>query len=210
MGRRILSLPDNLSYLCDPEDEEFTPHSAQLTRRVRHLNNTLNHFWNRWRTEYLSELREAHKYSMGKTHATKKSSLSVGDVVVVHNEQLPRGLWKLGRVQELLEGCDGHHRGAVVKTMTSDGRPELLRRPIQRLYPLEVKGSSDRNETAAENASRPEVTSPGDKPPIDNVGEDRFTEGAVTSAESQSRPRRIAAQRGEEQRKACMIELEED
>ena len=123
---------------------------------------------------------------------------------------LARGLWKLGRIQELLEGCDGHYRDAIVKTVTSDGRPELLRRPNQRLYPLEMKGSSDSYETTSENASRLEVVSPREKPPIDDVGEDRSTEGAVTPAEPQSRPRRTAAQQGEERRKACMIELDED
>ena len=54
VGRRLLSLPDNLDYLCDPGDEEFTLDKNQVTSRVRHLNNLLNHFWKRWRTEYLS------------------------------------------------------------------------------------------------------------------------------------------------------------
>ena len=115
VGRRILSLPDHIGYMCDLEDEEFTTDSVQLTRRVKHLN-MLNHFWNRWRTEYLKELREAHSHSTGNNH-TDKSALSVGDVVIVHNKRLPRGLCKLGRIQELLEGHDGHYRAAIVKTI---------------------------------------------------------------------------------------------
>ena len=109
MGRRILSLPDpdHIGYLCDLDDEEFTTDSVQLTRRVKYQN-TLNHFWNRWRTEYLNELREAHRHSMSKTHPAEKPSLSVGDVVIVHCERLPRSLWNLGRIQELLKGHDSH------------------------------------------------------------------------------------------------------
>ena len=209
MGHRTLSLPDHLGYLCDPKDEKFTTNSAQHTRHVKHLNNILNHFWNRWRTEYLNELRKANKYSMGKMHATKKLSFSVGDVVIVHDEQLPCGLWKLGRVQELLESSTDHY-SAIVKTMTSDGKPELLCRPIQRLYPLEVEGTTDSNKTAAVNASSPEVASPSEKPPTHNLGEDRSSEGAVTTTVPQSQLRRIAAQRGEEGRKACVVELDED
>ena len=144
VGRRILSLPDHIGYLCDLDDEEFTTNSVQLTRRVRHLNNTLNHFWNRWRTEYLNELREAHKRSMSKTHSKKPADLSVEDDVIVHSERLPRGLWKLGRIQELLKGQDGHCRAATVKTTASDGQPVLLRRPIQLLYPLELSDSWNR------------------------------------------------------------------
>ena len=57
VGRRLLSLPDNLNYLCDPDDEKVTLDKNQVTSRVRHLN---NHFWKRWGTEYLSCLREVH------------------------------------------------------------------------------------------------------------------------------------------------------
>ena len=111
-----------------------------------------------------------------------------------------------------------------MKTTTSDSQPELLRRPVQRLYPLEVMGTSDGTEPAAENASSPEYTSPSEKPAIDDVGVDRSSEGDVRAdqapeptekvlselTEPPTRPRRLAAQRGEEQRKACMIELDED
>ena len=50
VGRRMLSLPDHISCACNSDDDEFTPHSSQLTRRARQLNNALNHFWGRWRT----------------------------------------------------------------------------------------------------------------------------------------------------------------
>ena len=58
--------------------------------------------------------------------------------------------------------------------------------------------------------SGPEVASPSGKPLIDNVEEDRSSEDGVTTAEPQTQPRRLAAQQGEERRKACEVELEED
>lgn len=86
VGRRILSLPDHIGYLCDPGDKELTADSVQLTRRLKHLSNTLELMENRI-------LNEAHSHSMGKTHTVEKCSLSVGDVVIVHNaEWLPRCL----------------------------------------------------------------------------------------------------------------------
>ena len=40
-------LPDNLDYsLPDPTDEDFDPDASQLTRRLKHLNGVLTHFWN--------------------------------------------------------------------------------------------------------------------------------------------------------------------
>ena len=48
MGHRILNLPDNINYLSDLDDEEFVLTKGQVLRRVKHLNNVLNHFWRRW------------------------------------------------------------------------------------------------------------------------------------------------------------------
>ena len=46
--------------------------------------------------------------------------ISVGDIVIIHEENCPRGLWKLGRVEELLKGNDGHVRGAVVRVVSKE------------------------------------------------------------------------------------------
>lgn len=141
---------------------------------------------------------------MNKTHTVDKPNLSVGDVVIVHNERLPRGLWKLGRIQEL------HYRGAVVKTTSRDGRLELLRRPIQLLYPLELKSSSAGHETTDKADGSPEIVDPGKKPPTDKEDEDKAEKGTDDPAQPRRQSRRLAAQRGDEQRKACMFELNDD
>ena len=162
VGRRIRNLPDHLCHLDDIEDEEFSPDSTQLTWRMKHLGTTLNHFWNRWRSEYLSELREVHSYTarrQGNTH----SKVSVGDVVIVHDEHLPCGLWKLGKIKSVMKGQDGHIRGATVKMADSDGRNILLNRPVQLLYPLEVQDqnpTSDKDKIEAESGDIPRVPTP--------------------------------------------------
>ena len=89
MGRRLLSMPDNLGVNIDPVDEDFsiTSTSTQLKDRVKQLNGTLNFFWSRWwHDEYLLELRKAHRY-FDSNHGSCYS-VSVGDVVIIHYEIL--------------------------------------------------------------------------------------------------------------------------
>ena len=95
-----------MSHLDDLEDGEFSQDPSHLTRRMKHLSNTLNHFWTRWRSEYLSELREAHSYTARRLSKGQSSSVSIGDVVIVHDEHLPRGLWKLGKITSVMKGQD--------------------------------------------------------------------------------------------------------
>lgn len=130
IGRRILSSSDPC---LDPD--EFQPATSDdLTRRARYLNTTINHFWHRWRKEYLVGLREMHSYY-------KKSSdtprVAVGDVVIIHSDDQPRSMWKLGKVLELLTGRDGEHRAAVLQVAGQGRSAKRLQRPVQRLYPLE-------------------------------------------------------------------------
>ena len=136
-GKRVVDLPDDLGYQEDWRDEDFVLTQERVSRRVRYTNLILNHFWARWRQEYLAELREAYRQYNGR--CSGQPSISEGDVVVVHDDSLPRGFWKLGLVKELFKGPDGVARAALVRLTTKDGKQSLLRRPIQRLYPLEIR-----------------------------------------------------------------------
>ena len=102
---------------------------------MKHLYIILSHFWKRWRREYLSELRDAHR-SSSKGHTGDRSP-NVGDIVVVHDDNHPRLMWKLGKVEGLLEGHDGIVRGALVRVHSRTGSV-VLKRPVQLLYPLEI------------------------------------------------------------------------
>ena len=61
----------------------------------------------------------------------------MGDVVVIHEDNKKRVLWKLGRVVDLLRGKDGVVRGAKVKT-DSKYMGGIIERPLQKLFPLEM------------------------------------------------------------------------
>ena len=92
VGRRILSLPDKLSYQRDNNDDDFEVDSDHLNKRVKHLANVINQFWKRWRREYLPELRKSHRNNQGRSEG---SPVAVDNMVLVHDEHQPRGFWKL-------------------------------------------------------------------------------------------------------------------
>ena len=79
---------------------------------MKHPNCTLNRFWKRWRKEYLNELREAHKNRGKNSNAPR---VSVDNVVIIHKDGQPRGMWKLRVVEELLVGRDQEVRAAVLR-----------------------------------------------------------------------------------------------
>ena len=58
-GRRLLSLPDDNTSDSPDFDPEIT--QGELNKRMHHLSNVMNHFWRRWRNEYLLELRNSHR-----------------------------------------------------------------------------------------------------------------------------------------------------
>ena len=131
VGCRILNLPDNLVHYEEAGDEEFEVTSEVLQRRAEHLSNVLNHFW-RWSKDYLLELRDAHRQTSTLT------TVKVGDVVLVHNQDHPRGFWKTAKGKKLITRRDGQTRGAVSKVVNKNGRHSTLQRPVQRIYPLGV------------------------------------------------------------------------
>ena len=161
-GHRVLSLPSPTT-----DDDVYSTSNTtreDLTRRMKHMNKTLDDFWRRWRAEYLMEMREAHRHL--KTPRGVAEHIATGDIVIVHDEVHPRGLWKLGKVEGLISGVDGKVRGAVVKVCAGPNRSITIRRPVQRLYPLEVRDSeregypstpSPSNETTTGNEETPEA-----------------------------------------------------
>ena len=119
-----------------------------------------------------------------------------------------------GRVQELLKSRDGYCRGVIVKTIARIGQLELLRRPIQLLYPLELFGSLENHITPAENVESEDF---GQDPTVNNSDRqvadsspENLADEANNSSNHRNRARHVAAQRGDEQKKACMIQLQED
>ena len=122
--------------------------------------------------------------------------ISVGDVVTIHDDA-PRGLWRLGLIEEKIKGRDGHVRGALVRVKSGSGLSAFLRRPIQRLFPLEIHAETTRNLSDMDHGKSSEGTSetvPVGDTSINNCSEeDSSVEVPEVTPEVTTRPRRRAA-----------------
>ena len=160
-GRRLLSLPD-----CRVNEDDFEVSAKRLTKRMNFLSRIVENFWKRWEREYLLELRDAHRYGERTSDA---SPLKVGDVVLIHDDNQPRGFWRLACVKSLIEGNDGHTRGAILTVISPGEKRITLKRPLQRLYPLEVKTVSC-NRSEDEDESNIPLETPNQEQSTDKGG----------------------------------------
>jgi hypothetical protein len=78
-------LPDAVKPGEESRVEEIT--NNEVARRVSYLRTLKEHFWLRWKNEYLLELRNDHRH---KTKRQKGNCIEVGDVVVIHEENVRR------------------------------------------------------------------------------------------------------------------------
>lgn len=131
-------------------------------------------------------------------HICQGDAISIGDMVLVHDADRPRGFWKIARVEDLISGSDGQVRGAYIRT---SNRPSHLRRPIQLLYPLQVHSLADANDRDT-----------SDSGVVDNLSALETGQGATSNgseatqnnmppppqSEPNSPPKRIAARNARE------------
>ena len=149
-GRRITNLPHPLQeVICD--DPTYNSGTSQIEDQAKRRNKLVQHFWNRWRQEYLTSLREFHKVS-GKN----ETEIKVGDVVQVHDDT-KRVNWRLAIVERIIKGKDGLVRAADIKTSTG-----YTNRPITKLYPLEV--TSTTHTTTKPECSKPSTPTTSTRP----------------------------------------------
>ncbi|XP_017461838.1 PREDICTED: uncharacterized protein LOC108355172 [Rhagoletis zephyria] len=82
-------------------------------------------FWRAWSKSYLLELQQRNKW------AQPQPNVEPGQLVVVHEDNVPPQQWVLGRVTKTTTGADGKVRVADVTTKSG-----VIRRPIHKLAVL--------------------------------------------------------------------------
>ena len=113
------------SDMSPTEEWDIIDHNT-LNRRTRYIASIREQLKIRFKQEYLSLLLQL----KGKPGY----KIQIGDVVLIEDENRKRVLWPLGQIIQVYPGNDGEVR--VVKVKTSKG--ELVR-PVQKIYPLEIR-----------------------------------------------------------------------
>ena len=120
--------PNHLLLMCANESLSLgeVRDSDVYRRRWRHVRYLTTLFWRRWTRLYLSSLQKRCKWQRA------SPNLKNGDLVLIIDENSPRGMWPLGLVTEVNVSQDGFVRSARLKTQTTE-----LVRPISKLVYLE-------------------------------------------------------------------------
>ena len=163
LGRRLLSKFDESTYEVHEDD------NVVLSKRMQYIKSLSDHYWQRFTNEYLLELRARH--SQGQNPARKPD---IGEVVVIRGKA-KRNLWRLGKIIRFIPSQDGNVRAVVVKVF--DGtRIRYIKRPIEKLHPIEVKSAC-------------EVTS-------EEIEQSKSIFTEIVKNTSEIRPTRVAADNG--------------
>ena len=99
-------------------------------KRIAYLETVLNHFWNRWRSEYIPSLLEYQQLYKRQNQII----LSVGDIPNIYDDVVPRHKWLLGRIYDVITSNDGAIRGAKLFVGKTKKTAEC---PTNKLYPVE-------------------------------------------------------------------------
>ncbi|XP_054280801.1 uncharacterized protein LOC128998611 [Macrosteles quadrilineatus] len=126
---------------CQENDMEFISKvtESDLLKMWKKGTNNLNSFWKIWKKDYLLSLRERTQHNIKQGRILSTQHPQVGDVVHVH-DTLPRGTWRLGKIEVLNVSADGNVRSAKLKL----GSGKYITRPINLLYPIEVSDHGGR------------------------------------------------------------------
>ncbi|GFV19516.1 integrase catalytic domain-containing protein [Trichonephila clavipes] len=105
--------------------------SNSLNKRIKYQSKLLKDLRQRCRNEYLSQLIQKH-------NEKESRDPQIGEVVLVGDDNKKRLFWALAKIIELVPGRNGKIR--TVRLKTQHGK---MLRPIQRIYPLEIRSNEN-------------------------------------------------------------------
>ncbi|XP_070141584.1 uncharacterized protein [Drosophila kikkawai] len=91
-------------------EPEIKGASTLIINRWQHLKALHQQFRLRWKEEYLKEPHKRTKWQV------PTRNLDVGELVIIKDDNLPSNEWRLGRIDSVFPGPDGHVRVVNIRT----------------------------------------------------------------------------------------------
>ena len=103
-----LAIGRSFNQLPDIHEDSLEMSSKRIMERYLYLQRLFNHYWKRWKQEYLHQLTVRNKWHK------EEGPIKVGDIVLVSDDKVSRGKWPLARVEEVHPGRDNLVRTTTV------------------------------------------------------------------------------------------------
>ena len=117
IGRNSPNVPPNV----------FDERDLNSRKRWRQTQTLTDHFWRSWLREYVPALTERRKW-----RTRSQTDAQIGDLVLVVEDNLPRGRWNLGQVVKTFPGDDG-----LIRTVEVQTKQGTFKWPVAKLCLLE-------------------------------------------------------------------------
>ncbi|GFY26246.1 retrovirus-related Pol polyprotein from transposon 297 [Trichonephila clavipes] len=105
--------------------------SNSLNKTIKYRSKLLKDLRQRFRNEYLSQLIQKH-------NEKESRDPQIGEIVLVGDDNKKRLFWALAKIIELIPG-----RGGKIRTVRLKTQHGKMLRPIQRIYPLEIRSNEN-------------------------------------------------------------------
>ncbi|XP_062587768.1 uncharacterized protein LOC134249431 [Saccostrea cucullata] len=108
------------SVLLTQKTGTMTQHPVELDTKEmyrsqwKYVQILANTFWKRWKSDYLSTLQSRQKWE------SVNENLKVGDIILLHDRDVPRNQWPLGVVLRVFPSDDGLVRKVEVQVVRGD------------------------------------------------------------------------------------------
>ncbi|XGW12071.1 hypothetical protein V3C99_013055 [Haemonchus contortus] len=122
--RPIDFLQKSLKYALPASDHEeiddptFDPQLIQSVTQAKHAlessEQIAQKFWERWHMEYLTALREVQRSRLKQHRHARPREPTVGEIVLIEQENIPRGSWCYGKIVELVKSTDEQVRSLKI------------------------------------------------------------------------------------------------
>lgn len=120
IGESLTSLPqEDVRYIAENRLKHF-----------KHLQQQVQHFWQRWSKQYITTLQERSKWH------TRSANIEVGALVLVKDDNAPPLCGNLGRIVEVIPGDDN-----IVRVVCVETKHGVLKRPIAKICALPFSDS---------------------------------------------------------------------